>query len=150
MCRRGRGARLKRYLNSTGSTGAPATNAPVEKVSRQCAGLVVPSGATVNSGYLQLLPASKRKPPCHFFPVVPSGANMITAGTCSIRCLPVSGSFFTFLCMLHQVSRQLAGLIAPSDAATRSGRLQRCLALVGKRFEKRANLASCPSPDTTC
>ena len=76
MCRRGRGARLKRYLKSTGSTGAPATNAPVEKVSRQCAGLVVPSGATVNSGYLQSLPASKRKPPCIFFPIVPCGANV--------------------------------------------------------------------------
>lgn len=45
-------AHLYRYLSSTGSTGAPATNAPVEKVSRQCAGLVVPSGATMNSGYL--------------------------------------------------------------------------------------------------
>ena len=57
MCRRGV-ARLKRYLNSTGSTGAPATNAPVEKASRQCAGLVVPSGATMNSGYLQRCPVS--------------------------------------------------------------------------------------------
>lgn len=60
--RRGRGTCLKRYLKSTGSTGAPATNAPVEKVSRQCTGLVVPSGATVNSGYLQSLPAGEWKP----------------------------------------------------------------------------------------
>lgn len=45
-------AHLDLYRISTGSTGFPKANAPLEKGSRQLAPLVVPSGIIRNSGYL--------------------------------------------------------------------------------------------------
>ena len=44
--------RIEEYLSSTGMTGRPGAKAPLAKVSRQCLCLVVPSGATMNNGYL--------------------------------------------------------------------------------------------------